>query len=75
MAFLIPLLISLAVSVVSILLTPMPKAAKPAAAQDAQYPTASAGTPIVVVFGTMKLKAPNVLYYSEKSTNQHDVKV
>lgn len=72
--FLIMLLVSLALNIVSYLLTPKPKTAKPEAAQDMEDPTAEAGRPIPVVFGTMTVKGLNVLWFGEKRINTYKVK-
>ncbi len=74
MAWWIPLLVVLVSSVVSYLLQPKPKAAKPEAAKDLEGPTADAGRPVPVVFGTMTVKGLNVLSFSDKSTRLRSVK-
>ena len=65
---LIQLLIGLAHSVISYLLAPRPKAAKPSEVQDMEGPTAEAGRPIPVVFGTCEINSPNVLWYGDRRT-------
>jgi hypothetical protein len=66
------LLVSVAIDVVAYLI--MPKvSSKSTAAQDAQAPTASAGTPIPVVFGTITVKGTNVLWWGDKSTHTYQV--
>lgn len=72
--FLIMMAISLALSIVSYLLTPKPKMAKPEAAQDMDDPVAEAGKPIPVVFGTVTVKGLNVLWFGEKRINTYKVK-
>lgn len=72
-AFLIPLLISLAVNVAAYLILPKPKQGKPAAAAQLEAPTADAGKPVMVVFGTVTVSELNVLFYTDKS--QRDFKV
>ena len=42
--------------------------------QDLQTPTAEAGVPVPVVFGTVK-KATNVLWYGDKEVVNYKVKV
>jgi uncharacterized protein YbaP (TraB family) len=74
MAFWFQLLIGLALAVVSYLLAPKPKKHKPEAAQEMDEPTAEAGKPIPVVFGTISVKSPNVLHFSDKSQNTYKVK-
>lgn len=50
-----------------ILLTPKPDVedAKPAGLGDFQFPTATEGRPLPVVFGTCRIKAPNVVWYGD----------
>lgn len=74
-AWLIPVLVSVALSVASYIITPKPKAPKPAAAQQADAPSADAGKPIPVVFGTITVNEPNVLWYGESTLRQYDIKV
>lgn len=64
--FLVQLLIGLALSVISYLLAPRPKTSKPNEVQDLESPTAEAGRPIPVVFGTVLIESPNVLWYGDK---------
>jgi hypothetical protein len=69
------LLAAVAVSVaVSILLRPKVKTPKPEAAKDMENPTAEAGRPIPVVFGTITVKGVNVLWYGDKSRRTYKVK-
>ena len=70
MGWFIPLLISLALQVVSLLLVPRPKVEKPEAVKDMDTPTAEAGRPVPVIFGTMPIEDPNCLWYGEKSTEE-----
>lgn len=44
-------------------LSPKPPTPKPADITDFDAPTADEGRPIPVVFGTVKIKGPNVLWY------------
>lgn len=71
--WLAPLLISLAINIVAYLLMPKPKAAKPAAAQQLDSPTAEAGREIPVVFGTITVTSPNILWYGEKALRTYEV--
>lgn len=73
-AWFIPLLISLAVQVIAYILMPKPKAPKPEAAQDLQNPTAEAGRPIPVVFGTVTIKGVNILWFGDKSIRTYKQK-
>lgn len=74
MPWFIPLIVGLILNIISYLLAPKPKQAKPAAAQDLEDPTAEAGRPIMVVFGDMTIKSPNVLWFGEKRTRRYKVK-
>lgn len=74
MGFWIALVVALVLNVVSYMLMPKPKAPKPEAAKDMDSPTAEAGRPIPVVFGTVTVKGLNVLWSGEKSVNQYQVK-
>lgn len=72
-AWFIPLLLALVFNVVAYLLTPKPKKEKPEEAKDMDDPTADAGRPIPVVFGTVTVKGLNVLWFGEKSKDTFEV--
>ncbi|WP_298702485.1 hypothetical protein [uncultured Brevundimonas sp.] len=74
MAWWIGLLIGLALNIVAYLIMPKPKTEKAEAAKDMDAPTAEAGRPVPVVFGTMTVKGLNVLWYGDKSTKTYEVK-
>ena len=74
MVWFVPLLIGLALSVVSYVLMPKPKQPKPAAAQQADDPVADAGKPLGVVQGTITVTDVNVLWFGEKTMNTYKVK-
>jgi len=59
---------------VSLLLAPKIKTPKPDAVKDLEDPTAEAGRPIPVVFGTMTVKGLNLLWYGEKGKRTYKVK-
>lgn len=67
-------LVSLAISVAAYLLAPKPKQPKPDPAKEMDSPTADAGRPVPVVFGEITVKAPNVLYFGNKSIRSYKVK-
>ena len=73
-AWFIPLLITLALQIVAYILMPKPKAPKPEAAKDLENPSAEAGRPIPVVFGTVTVKGVNILWFGEKSIRTYKVK-
>ena len=74
-AFLVALAIAVAVSILSYAIMPKPKKPKPTAATDGDNPTAEAGIEIAKFWGTMTLKAPNVLDYTDKTIVTYKVKV
>lgn len=74
MSFLVMLAISIALSYIAYLLAPKPKQPKPPAAQDMESPTASAGRPVPVIFGTVTIKGLNVMWSGDKSKSTYEVK-
>lgn len=73
MNFIIQFVIALVLAVISYILAPKPKTPKPEAAKDMENPTAEAGMPIPVVFGTVTLKSPNCLWFGEKRISTYKV--
>ncbi|MBK3745242.1 hypothetical protein G3A39_39345 [Paraburkholderia aspalathi] len=65
MGFFLGLIISLVLMVVAYLIMPKQKQSSPEIA-DMDDPTAEAGRPIPVLFGTKTIKGLNVLWYGEK---------
>lgn len=65
-AWFLALLIGLALNIIAYLLMPKPKQAKPEAAKDMDDPTADAGRPLPVIFGTIIMKGVNVLDFRDK---------
>ena len=55
----------------SLILMPKPKTPKPDAAKDLEDPTAEAGKPNPVVFGTITVKGLNVLAFMDKATHTY----
>lgn len=70
----IMLAVSLILMVVGYLLAPRPKQPQPDSTKDFDDPTADAGRPIPVVFGTKTVKGLNVLWFADKRTFQYKVK-
>lgn len=62
------LAIALVMMVLAYALQPKPPSPVPASLNDVQAPTAEVGISIPVVFGTIKLLSPNVLWYGNLST-------
>lgn len=75
MELLTEIIIIIVLEVAAYLLMPKPKAPKPAAAQDLELPTAEAGRPIPVIFGTLTIKSPNVLWYGDAATKRFKVTI
>lgn len=73
MGFLISLLISTALMVVSYLLMPKMKQEKQETSE-LENPTAEAGIPLPVLFGTKTTKGPNCLWFGDKSYRKSKVK-
>lgn len=63
---------AIVMAVISYALQPRPKMPVPAAATEMDNPTASAGTPLPVVFGTMTVKSANFLGYWAKEVHEYD---
>lgn len=53
---------------VAIALAPKPPKPKPASLSDFDIPTAEEGRPIPVVFGTVLVTGPNVIWYGDLRT-------
>lgn len=75
MAFWIPFLVAMVFTVVAYLIMPKPKKAQPSATRDMEAPTADAGRPIPVVFGTITVKGLNVLWYGDLGQQTRNVKM
>lgn len=58
------------VLIAAILSIPKPTEPQPSSLADVNVPTASADKPIPVVFGTVLLKSPNVVWYGDLSTTE-----
>lgn len=71
----VQLLVALIINIVAFLIAPKPKTPKPAAARDLEDPTAEAGRPIPVVFGTMRVTGGNILWFGNKSIRTVKVRV
>lgn len=67
-------LAAVALAAVTYLLAPKPKTPKPDALQDLEDPSAEAGRPIPVVFGTITVKGLNLLWYGDKGQKTYKVK-
>lgn len=67
MAFFVQLLFAALFLLASYFLTPKPKRQKGPEYSDPEDPTASAGTPIPVLFGCMRIKGVNVVAIPDKA--------
>ena len=65
LAYIAVLLIS---AVVAYALAPKPPKPKPASLADFDIPTAEQGRPIPVIFGTVLVTGPNVIWYGDLGT-------
>lgn len=70
MAFWIQLLVGLALNIVAYLIMPKPKPPQPPETKDLEDPTAEAGKPVPVVFGSITVKGLNILWFGEKATRK-----
>lgn len=69
------LIIALVMMIISYVIAPRPKARKPEDVKDLENPTAEAGRPVPVVFGTITVKGLNVLWFGDKSKRLYKVPV
>jgi predicted MFS family arabinose efflux permease len=73
MAFWVLIAVAVAAVALTVLLMPRAKTPKPEMAKDLDDPTAEAGKPIPVVFGTITVKGLNVLWFGEKRSRTYKV--
>lgn len=66
--------ISIALALVAYMLAPKPKQPKSPAATDSEAPTADAGRPVPVLFGTVTVKGVNILGYWDKQVRTYEVR-
>lgn len=66
--FLLQLALGVVMMIVGYMLMPKPKVEKPPSTEDLDDPTAEAGRPIPVIFGSLKMKSPNVMGYWDKES-------
>lgn len=70
MWFVVQIIVAVALSYLAYALQPKPKAPSAPKAQDITSPTLDAGTPIQKVFGRMRIRNPNTLYYGGDRTEE-----
>lgn len=63
--FWVQLILLVVSAIVSYALRPKPPVPKPSALEDFDIPVAEQGRPIPVVFGTVHITGPNVLWYGD----------
>lgn len=73
-AWVIAAIISTALNVLAIIITPRPKAPKPSAVEQAENPTAEAGVPIFKLWGSARISQTNVIGFWDKSSNRYAVR-
>jgi hypothetical protein len=73
MPIFVQIAIAIALAVVSYLIMPKPKAPKPEAVKDLDNPTAEAGRPKPVVFGSITVKGLNFLWSGDKGKSTYKV--
>ncbi len=65
MNFLVQLGLMVLSAIIQYALAPKPEAPKAATMDDVQAPTADEGTEVPVIFGTVWLRSPNMLWYGD----------
>lgn len=66
--FLIQLAVGVLMMIVGYMLMPKPKVEKPPSTEDLDNPTAEAGRPIPVIWGSLSVSSPNLLGYWDKES-------
>lgn len=74
-SILIQIAIAVVISLIAYAIMPKPKQQKPPETSDLDNPTAEAGRPVPVIFGTITVKGLNVLWYGDKNKAVYQVKV
>lgn len=65
MGFWVAFAVSVAISVISYLLTPKPEMSNPAAAEDLDVPAPKEGESIMMIFGMPKITSASVTWYGD----------
>lgn len=74
-AWIVQLLIAVALQVLALVLTPKPKGPKPTEVEQGENPTAEAGKPVPKLWGTARISETNVIGFWDKSSRQYKVSV
>lgn len=69
-AFMYQVIIAVVLAVIAYALTPKPKAPPGAKAQTVTSPTVDAGANLQVVFGRIRIRNPNTLFYGGDRTTE-----
>lgn len=72
MAWFVQLLVSVGLMILGYILAPKPPGPKPPELKDFDTPTADAGRPIPVVFGTVNVTGANALWYGDRSIRSRE---
>ncbi len=71
----IQLIIAIVLAVISYLITPRPDAQASNATEELEAPTAEAGRPMAVVFGTITVKSLNTLWVGNRAKRTYKTKM
>jgi hypothetical protein len=74
-SILVQIAIAVVISLIAYAIMPKPKQQKPPETSDMDSPTAEAGRPVPVIFGTVTVKGLNVLWFGDKNKAEYQVKV
>ena len=67
------LLIGVAFLALSYILAPKPRGPRRPSVTDLQDPTAEAGRPVMVIFGSIEVRGLNILYSGQKDINVREI--
>lgn len=71
--FLVQLAIGIGLSIIGYMLLPKPKQPKPEALKEQENPTAEAGKPIPVIFGSITVQSANLIGFFDKEMIEREV--
>ena len=67
-------IVAMVLSIAAYMLAPKPPKQSQPPTSDLNNPTVSAGRPVPVIFGTVTMKSPNILWYGDKRKKEYKVK-
>lgn len=73
--WLVQLAIGIGLNILAYVLMPKPKPPKPPSLEDFKTPTATAGRPIMVVWGSVTIKGLNIVGVHNKSIRRREIDV